>query len=160
VSLLVLAACDPDPRSGCEKAADFAPALEVGVGEDAFAPVEEGDVLQRVWGMQGGQHVWTAIRTSGLNPGVRRLLRVVEPGPEVSLALVGDDGVTYGEGGSYLQVLRGDEEQAEITGMYLYLEQWLLEEAEPAPAAFTLEAEATDSCGTTVADSVGVRLAD
>ncbi len=56
LAALALPACGP------------APELEVGVGEGRFNSFVDGETLDLVSGCQGSQHVWTALRTRGLDP--------------------------------------------------------------------------------------------
>jgi hypothetical protein len=47
-------------------AAACGPVVEVGGGIRTFAPLQDGQTVDVVCGPQGGQHVWTSIRTRGL----------------------------------------------------------------------------------------------
>lgn len=58
----LLTGCDGDPPTDAGM-----PTLEVGTGEGAFSTFTDGDTLDLVRGCQGLQHVWIAIRTTGLN---------------------------------------------------------------------------------------------
>ena len=57
---------------------------EVGTGSDTFVSILEGATIAVVCGPQGGQHIWTAIRTQGLDT----------QAAHVSLRIRFDDGST------------------------------------------------------------------
>lgn len=42
--------------------------LEVGTGDYLFVPLAEAQEVELVFGPQGGYHVWTSLRASGLEP--------------------------------------------------------------------------------------------
>jgi hypothetical protein len=50
----------------CKTPASGAPAIVIGQGASAFAPLEEGAVVPIEKGPQGGHHVWLALRVNGL----------------------------------------------------------------------------------------------
>ena len=58
--LLLLACGDP-----CSPGAN--PTLEIGIGRDAYEPVEDGDTTPVTQGPQGGYHIELAIETTRLN---------------------------------------------------------------------------------------------
>lgn len=41
-------------------------ATEIGTGEDAFQALPDGGPVTLVYGSQGGQHIWTAVRVRGV----------------------------------------------------------------------------------------------
>ncbi len=45
---------------------DQTASMEVGTGAEDFESIEDGQVLPAVYGIQGGQHVWTGLRLAGL----------------------------------------------------------------------------------------------
>ncbi|MDI1450211.1 hypothetical protein QHF85_39595 [Polyangium sp. 6x1] len=65
-----LAAYDPawmqSAEDACKMASSGEPAIVVGKGQDAFAPLTEGEVVAIEQGPQGGHHVWLALRVTGL----------------------------------------------------------------------------------------------
>jgi len=61
LAILLLAGCGPGPVPGD-------PTLELGIGEGRFASFEDNQTLDLVRGCQGAQHVWTALRATGLDP--------------------------------------------------------------------------------------------
>jgi len=66
------ALADYDPRwiasapDACKTPASGAPAVVIGKGESAFAPLEDSEVVSIEAGPQGGHHVWLALRVNGL----------------------------------------------------------------------------------------------
>ena len=42
------------------------PAVEIGKGQSAFAPLENGEAMPIEAGPQGGHHIWLALRVTGL----------------------------------------------------------------------------------------------
>jgi len=57
---IVLAACDvPD--------LDRDPFVQLGTGEVEFVPLEEGDDVGVVHGIQGGDHIWGSARATGVD---------------------------------------------------------------------------------------------
>jgi len=60
IVLACLAGCAPTPSGG--------PACEVGGGDDEFVALEDGDAVTIYAGPQGGFHVNTSARCTGLNP--------------------------------------------------------------------------------------------
>ena len=66
-----------------------AESVEIGVGEDSFAAVADGDVLEQVWGGQGGSHVAGAVQLNGIDVS----------GPGLGMALVSLEMTIEHEGG-------------------------------------------------------------
>ncbi|MCP4804013.1 MAG: hypothetical protein GY913_19340 [Proteobacteria bacterium] len=149
----LLAACGP--RDPCERAAAYEPVVELGIGEDAFLPVQDGDTLQAEFGPQGGHHVWISLRSTGLEPGTWPQLLQGDPGPVLFLEYVGlDDTETLGELDTYERPFRGDAESAELLGERLMVWNWPEEEDAwgRTVSEGTLYLTAEDSCGTQVED--------
>jgi hypothetical protein len=96
--VMALQGCD-DTKTPCELADKVKdPELIVGLGEDRFeGPIHDGDLVEPAWGSQGGRHLWLAVKTSGLAPGVHHgLFRPDEDVPRFHAELVGvDDGIRY-----------------------------------------------------------------
>ena len=82
--LTVLPACDPN----------LPPAVEVGTGEIAFEPTEDGDTLEIVQGPQGGFHLLTSVRVHGIAPGDRGDL-TESTNPTLTLDVTGPDGDSW-----------------------------------------------------------------
>ena len=64
-SLLLVSGCEPS----CEELSEETPTIEVGIGTESFEPIMEGAVLEAAWGNQGGQHIWSSLRGSGVHRG-------------------------------------------------------------------------------------------
>ncbi|WP_437928307.1 hypothetical protein WMF37_03450 [Sorangium sp. So ce291] len=66
------ALADHDPtwlasaRDACKTPPSDLPAIVIGQGERAFAPLADGEVVPIEAGPQGGHHVWLALRVEGL----------------------------------------------------------------------------------------------
>jgi hypothetical protein len=155
LTLVAASACDPeDPCALADEAS-----MEPGQGEDAFTALAEGDRLVREWGSQGGEHVWIALRTHGIDPG-RRASPGRNPGPLIEVSLQ-SAGVEVGNGVSAREPLIGEPESAELLGLRMVLDPWLLydeetgEDTSPDEAVLTLSL--TDACGTTLERALDVR---
>ncbi|MFO0757297.1 MAG: hypothetical protein U0359_12450 [Byssovorax sp.] len=65
-----LSAYDPSwiatAPDACKTPSSGPPAIVIGRGNDAYAPVSEGEVVPIEAGPQGGYHVWLALRVEGL----------------------------------------------------------------------------------------------
>lgn len=146
--LLLLTACEE--ATVCERAAEFDPVLEPGVGEDAFAPLADGDVLTADFGNQGGQHVWLALRAEGVNPGVKNLLGGDRDAPRVDVLLLDAEGAVWGEGHSQATAFVGNEAASELTGLQLFLDFYANDADLDLPEEFRLAVTLEDSCGTTL----------
>lgn len=93
------------------------PSLEIGLGEEQFdGPIADGDVLTPSFGGQGGQHLWLAVRTSGLVPGQGRgLLLKDKDVPTFHAELIGaDDDVVYADQWWEFLAMEGEPADAEI----------------------------------------------
>ena len=163
----LLLACEP-AVDACESAQSYEPSVEIGTGENQFLSIEDGASVPMHYGMQGGSHVYGAIRTQGLVPGRELILGGVESGVEVVFDIFNDD-AEVGYGMVSEAVFSGDESDAEWLGQYIYIDLWDLEydededtydSVEPTTVELTMYVEATDSCGVTVTDSRQVYLAD
>ncbi|WP_236644422.1 hypothetical protein [Sorangium cellulosum] len=53
-------------KDACKTPSSGEPAIVIGQGESAFAPLDEGEVVPIEAGPQGGHHVWLALRVTGL----------------------------------------------------------------------------------------------
>lgn len=147
-ALLLLSGC---ASVTCEDAERISPVLEVGVGEELWTPVSEGDEIYMVEGPQGGYHVFVGVRTEGVVPGVRAARGPVPP--EIRYELVDDAGRSVGEG-ERSWPLRGDEEEALAVGDLLVVDIWELR----SPGTYLLKADLVDACGTRLGDERPVLL--
>ncbi|MGE0792423.1 MAG: hypothetical protein AB7S26_42505 [Sandaracinaceae bacterium] len=66
--------------AGCGMPGGVESQVTLGVGEGVYHDLAEGQTLQLVHGCQGAQHVWVALRASGIEP----------RGPIIDLALTRD----------------------------------------------------------------------
>jgi hypothetical protein len=176
VVLLLLSSC-----ASCPDPAEEASSVTLGTGIDVFVEVADGDVLTAVSGGQGGQHVWGAIRTTGLHPGGPNQI-TNEPAvnaPLVGFRLEDADGL-YASSGPSRQRLTPDT--GELLGQTVSLDvgswstPWLYpddfdaldyeaqEEANEAAAAdlesrtLALKVVVIDSCETEAAAEVAVQV--
>lgn len=143
--LAVTAACEPDP---CLHATGDA-TLEVGTGQQAFAPLHDGDAVPYVRGLQGGTHVEGALRA-------RELVVPADPAlheeqlPAVSFTVHDDAGTMIGGYQELPRIfaLAGDE--LELVGELVIF----LEDA-AGRVGHTLELRATvsDQCGASASDA-------
>jgi len=53
----------------CAGLAETEPVVELGVGQDSFSSLDEGEQVEIVLGPQGGYHIWGALQTEGLHGG-------------------------------------------------------------------------------------------
>lgn len=161
--LLFLALACNERLSPCEEAALHDPTLVIAAGEERPTPIASGEVLERVWGPQGGQHVWVGALVSGLDPGEELLGRIVSPGPDFEFSLDDESGSAWAWGARAQWPLDGDAARAELAGVTLMLDDrlvWQEESEEPLPETFTLRAYAIDACGVEVeAELPGLSLA-
>jgi hypothetical protein len=66
IGLLAFSAgCEPS----CEKLGEGTPSIEIGTGGEEFEAIANGDVLEPARGLQGGQHIWSSLRVSGVHRG-------------------------------------------------------------------------------------------
>lgn len=68
LSLSLLACAPPSPMSDGGPADAGALTLALGTGQTTFTPIDEGDTLLLAHGCQGLQHVWIALRATGIAP--------------------------------------------------------------------------------------------
>src|SRR5262245_51532730 len=91
LSALAATGCDGDdepvPDDAGDAAAPAAAEMQLGKGEQAYAPLSEDETLPYAAGTQGGHHVYVGFRIRGLDP-MRVLVKVrtsVEGFPELDL---------------------------------------------------------------------------
>lgn len=151
--LLLLLACDP--LTPCERAALVSPSLEIGVGEEVFSPLSEGDTLPLEYGSQGGQHVWIALRAHGLDPGNDAVVGRDRDPPQVLVSLLDGDGENRGEGTISWEAFDGDEESSEITGVQLF---FFPADEDGVDPAYVLTAMVQDVCGNVLGHEMTVAV--
>jgi hypothetical protein len=162
--------CEP-ALDACESAAQHEASAQLGVGERNFQSLVDGDTVDFYSGMQGGQHVFGAVQTTGLVTGQSLILGGVRNGVELNFTVLVDD-IEFGWGGRSSVALDGGEDDAELVGEYIFVEFWDLFDAldddeieayadydyyQDALEA-TIEVDLIDSCGTQVSDSHQVLL--
>jgi hypothetical protein len=79
--VLLLTACPGPPPELCTGSANGTFAFELGTGgSDAFEPLTEGSELPMHFGPQGGQHVFVALRSTEVAPGLAEMrVRFTDP---------------------------------------------------------------------------------
>lgn len=142
LSLLAFALLGCEDEEICARAARIEPTLEIGVGEEDFTALADGDRLDPERGSQGGSHVWVALRAAGIDPGVEGFLAPDKHPPTVSATLLGPDGAIHGDAYTDRDAFAGDETEAELTGLQLYLGFG------GEPGTHTLVVTVEDACGT------------
>ncbi len=158
---------EPDIVETCKKAAKHSASLSVGFGEDQFNLIEDDTVITPATAGQGGHHIWTAIKATGLNPGQGSMVsdtgNQTEGGFSRNIA-VGNDPVLLTVEVSFpetdLQAYRlaydtfldGDTEDSSLSGITALVNAWTIvahfEDQESAPAELFVSIK--DACGTVV----------
>jgi hypothetical protein len=116
--LLTLAALSSGCEPSCEKLAEQTPGIEIGTGESEFSPVEDDDQLTLAWGMQGGQHIWSALRVYGVHRGAPFGIdeNSIASRPDVHFSLASDLGVLASYDRQSQQLEHLSDGGAELTG--------------------------------------------
>ena len=158
----------------CEEASMYAPSALVGTWkDDVFHAFEEGEALSPVWGPQGGQHIWGAIRVTGLNPGDGEMVSdgggIFGGGLEaggLSTEAKGYDPLTLTFGihyeddllepteFSFQAFLSGTPAQSTSPAQTVFVDPWALKDSYPDQLHIESEmwVRAKDACGTDVED--------
>ncbi len=144
----LVAGCEQ--RDWCTEAAAYEPTLAIGTGIDAYSPLTEGDVVELGWGPQGGQHIWSGVKVTGIVPGVESRRGPVAP--TIVYTLWGDQQTELGDGWREWP-LEGDVDEAVSYGDTLILGWW-----EETYEAFEIRVQLRDSCGTELSEQIGVQL--
>lgn len=155
-ALLCMSGC----QDVCADASNTAPSVQFGSGSTDFSPITSETILTPSWGPQGGQHIWGALQTTGLYPGIQKPLI----GPDDPLLVnfsVRYEGAVFASISDSFVILEGDSELAEGYGFTLFLSElpgvfsYNYSTTQPSvPVEVSAEVEVTDSCGTTVFDKV------
>jgi len=161
LALLTLTGC-PDgggngpPPDACELAAMETPSANLGMGSTLFSELNDGDDVEIHQGAQGGFHVWGTVRVTGLYAGDRD--RRTDPSnPDVVFQVTKMDGTVVGDTGSLVRPLKvRSDGQVELVGEIVPL--FIGSTDDLAFQQVTLSVSITDFCGTTVMDSLDVRL--
>ncbi|KYG07696.1 hypothetical protein BE21_27950 [Sorangium cellulosum] len=107
-------------KDACKTPASGEPAIVIGQGESAFAPLGEGEVVPIEAGPQGGHHVWLALRVTGLRQMGSRL-RVGGYFPELERELLPFT--------AFVTLRRAGEGRCEIYGIRFQVDRGLSVEA-------------------------------
>lgn len=83
---------EDDPDAPPMPESDFA--VELGVGEAEFVPIEHGETALLQRGCQGAQHIWVSVRAPALEPGTHRLVLALDR-PDDGVEVVPPYGVEY-----------------------------------------------------------------
>lgn len=139
--------------SGC--AAAGAPAVELGTGTTAFAPLAEGDEVAIVQGPQGGYHLDGSVRATGVDCGDPDDLASPRNPTTVFRVFLGEQpvsGVRAEPGVSYTQGLdvSSDPQFCEMVGRRVYLN--ITRDDDLVGQTLRVEVTLTDASGVTVAD--------
>jgi len=135
-------------NAGCEQfeCGDVDPVLRVGMGKKSFTPIQDGDLLYSERGSQGGQHVWVALETEGVN--------LDEPNLSLSLRY-GDE--VIGEGDGDWARWKGDMGAGHTYGLQLFLQPYQDEEVQ-VDGPVQLVVLLSDNCGTSLLVERSVNL--
>lgn len=164
----------------CAEAAEFEPSLVLGTWDDDFRVWEEGETLELVWGMQGGQHVWGAVQVAGFNPGDGEMVvegqgifswgqgegigGATQPkGDDVltlSFELRYQDDLAAASKPSFSAFLDGTVAAATSPAQTVFVELWELIEVYGAGETVSAEMSVTaiDACGTSLSASRGLQI--
>lgn len=120
------ALADHDPMwitsapDACKTPSSAAPAVVIGQGESAFAPLDDSEVVSIEAGPQGGHHVWLALRVNGLRQ-MGSHLTVQGYFPDLAYELPPFT--------SRITLRRAGEDQCEIYGVRFQVDQGISVEA-------------------------------
>jgi hypothetical protein len=157
-----LLACDGG--GPCDAAAKEPLTLTIGEGENDYRRLAQGSQMTRIHGPQGGQHVYVALRATGIAPGGYNLLKPdAAPRTRVQV-VVGETDAVIAES-QVRAPWSGDPSGAEIAGIRTVLDGGFTRVSdtggEPAPEGATatrLHAEVVDRCGTTIEATLDIQL--
>ena len=155
LAFAVLAACEPEEELDvCARASLVdAPGVTLGLGEDAFEErIADGMRVTPVYGSQGGQMLYLAVRTAGFDPGERHTFGQDERIPTFTVALssIATGEVLTTQEFSF-ESMDGDETAAELPLGLFYLPYF----ADGAlDDGLLLRTTAEDACGTVLVDEV------
>lgn len=149
--LAVTAGCEPDL---CLYE-DGVAALELGTGQQSFAPLHDGDSVPYVRGIQGGTHLEGALRASGLAQPAEPALHA-EQLPTISFTLHDEVGSEIGGYHELPRAFAGASDELELLG-----ELVIFAEDASSRVGHTLALRATvrDQCGASATDGASFVLA-
>jgi hypothetical protein len=175
----VLSACH-NTEKVCREAAEVEPSLILGTWDDGFRVWEAGELLELVWGLQGGQHIWGAVQVTGLNPGDGEMVSsggsffswkqtagggfTTEPkGNDVltlDFELHFQDDLVSPSKPSFSAFLDGTVESATSPPQTVFVSLWDLVETygEGETISAEMTVTATDACGVSLSESRGLQI--
>jgi hypothetical protein len=165
LAALTLAACNPTSEKECLEAAAVEGTLAVGVGEQTFAAVADGDTVPLVWGSQGGQMVLGALRVTGIVQGAAIFGDADNPLVDFQL-LDAEGGLLGGYTGVSRHFVRGADDVLTLVGETVVLGGYFPDTgtvgdtggSDPLAGDVTLFARIVDACGRELTASRTVRL--
>lgn len=129
--------------------------LELGVGEDDYAPLPSDGVLTYVDGTQGGHHIFAGLRATGILPGSAANLDPATT-PVVSF-YVEQEGIVVAGYEELLKAFRRKSKGIlEMEGEQLIL--FVSDPTELIGVPLGMHAEVTDACGTHLEASAAITL--
>jgi hypothetical protein len=143
-----LAACRDE--CGCKEAARHEASVEIGTGDAAFAPIENGGI-PFVQGPQGGWHVFGAARLTGIAGGEEDTF--FDPClPGFTFDVTAADGSFADVVDETFRYVPTEDGQGDLLGVLVILDVGTASEADGAAVTYALRVE--DACGTVVKDEV------
>lgn len=152
---LILAGCDPEPETPCERAAEVTGSATVGTGATAWEDVTDGDVVEFVRGPQGGLHVYGSLAVTGIVQGKTDELSDPD-NPAVTYEVVEAGTVVGGYQGLPRHFTEESDGSMAFVGDLLVL--YTQDPADMEGVTVDLRAEVEDTCGRTVSDTRSVSL--
>ena len=166
----------------CSDAADHEASVELGTWvNQAYAPIEDGDVLPSIFGPQGGEHLPASVLATGVNPGNGEM--VEESGGLLGFLFPSTGGATVAKGMDPVTLtfrlqyeqgliepstvvlstfLEGTVESAFSPEQTVFFNTWDIAEAYPDQefADVSMQVRLVDACGTSVEDFREIRVAN
>ena len=131
------------------------PDLELGAGDIAFEPLDNGDPIDVIHGPQGGFHVLGSVRVNGIDPGDPNDLQSPR-NPTVTFTVTADgDNQLVDAFSSFTQGLRASPDdgwQHQMLGRFLILE--ITDDDELHGRTLEIGVELTDADGTVLTDAL------
>jgi hypothetical protein len=177
--LIPLVAACHSTEEVCAEAALVEPTLVLGTWDDDFQIWDDGAVLDLVFGMQGGYHIWGAVKVAGMNPGDGEMVSpsnglfggqtdggtlALEPdGHDVvslDFQIAFQDDVVPPMGASFDTFLDGTVEEALSPAQTVFVSLWELVDGygDGETIAAEMSVTATDACGTALTESRGFTI--
>lgn len=144
LATLALVACDPTSPSACEAAGEIDGTLAIGIGDERFEPVSDGDTIDLVFGSQGGLMVLGALEVTGIVQGAALFGDKDNPLLDFQLFDV-NDYLIGGYTGASRHFVPGADDVLTLVGETVVLDSWDSEAVEGSEV--TLSARILDACG-------------